>query len=365
LLTASQRDVLALLFAAKLPNPLTAERASIWVGSVQAAAEMSFAPTPLENARLIINVVLALPTPAQLIAVITEADNAQSGFQSLLDLKARLEADPSQWAPTGVRPGMAWSIDSDPLIVDDGRPFVDRKNFRDLLPRLHKLNTPTCLLIEGDEGTGKSYLHEFCKSCVKGRKGSFFVGYTKLGSNELATSPARLPAMDIASGLETALEAYPAEQADPHRDAKNLAAWIINFTPKRAVPGLAVFDDVGTSGVDEAVHTLIYELIESIQKNPPVADRLRVVLIGYDPQRLVAKNLQYATHILEHVDTPQIDEWLRMRYPNRPDYLRAAAPACDRCAPICICSVPADSGRFHHDSVGSTGKPVSQPFQEG
>jgi len=321
LLTPSQRDILAQLIAAQLPQPLSAQGVSTWVGSLQAAVEMTFAPTPLENARAIISVVLALSTPNQLIYVIGRADSQQPGFQSLLDLRAQLQADPSQWVPAGVSQVIAWSVESDPLTVDDGRPFVDRKDFRNLLPRLHKLDTPNCLLIQGDEGAGKSYLHDFCKSVVNGRKGSFFVGYTKLGSSGLATLPPRLPAMEIAAGLGTAVEGMPTEHEDPHRDAKNLAAWIAHFTPKRPVPGLAVFDDVGASGVNEAVHTFIHELIGFIQTNSSVADRLRVVLIGYDPQRLIDKDLKYQTHILEHVYAPQIDEWLRQRYPNRPNYL--------------------------------------------
>ncbi|WP_439406209.1 hypothetical protein ACNJX9_33025 [Bradyrhizobium sp. DASA03076] len=43
---------------------------------------------------------------------------------------------------------------------------------------------PTCMLVRGDTGSGKSYLQDFCKG-VAARRKDFVVGYTRMGSSAL------------------------------------------------------------------------------------------------------------------------------------------------------------------------------------
>lgn len=319
MLSPPQSQTLTQLVFAKLGVNPSSDEISVWVGR-QAVWQLPTANRVLQVAEWIVATVLDQPTPDDLIRVIRSADNQQPGFESLLELAKRLQMDPGAWVP-GRRGGPDdWTIKADPLTVGDGEPFLDRLQFRQFLPRIGQdLTMPRCMLVTGDPGSGKSYLQDFCKSFAARRK-DFVVGYTKLGSSGLQDFSPRIPSMDLANGLRPDMSKVPSVHADQHRDAKNLAAWITAFTPQRPVPALAILDDFGATQLNEAVHTFVLELVRLVQTDDIAASKIRVVLLGYDPRRLTEEKLQYETHILEHVDTEHIDEWLRLRFPNQPDY---------------------------------------------
>ncbi|MET4085611.1 hypothetical protein [Bradyrhizobium sp. S3.5.5] len=319
MLTPSEFQTLAQLVFEKLGVNPSSDEISVWVGR-QAVWQLPTANKVIQVAEWIVTTVLDQPTPDDLIRVIRSADNQQPGFKSLLDLATRLQREPGAWVPARKGGLDDWTITADPLTVGDGEPFLDRLKFRQFLPRIGQdLTMPKCMLVTGDSGSGKSYLQDFCKSFAASRK-DFAVGYTKLGSSGLQDFSPRIPSMDLANGLRPDMSKVPAFHADQHRDAKDLASWITTFTPQRAVPALAILDDFGATTLNEAVHTFVLELVRLVQKDEMAARRIRIVLLGYDPKRLTDAKLQYDTHILEHVDTEHIDEWLRLRFPDQPDY---------------------------------------------
>lgn len=319
MLTPPQKQTLTQLVFAQLGvNPSTQD-VSVWVGE-QAVGQLPTAARVLQVAEWIVATVLDQPTPKDLIRVIRAADNHQPGFESLLELARRLDNDPDAWVPSRRSGPDDWALDSDPLTVPDGGPFLDRLRFRQLLPRVgEKLSMPTCMLVRGDTGSGKSYLQDFCKGFAARRK-DFVVGYTRLGSSGLKDFSPRIPSMELATGLRTDLSKAPAIHEDQYRDARNLAAWLTAYTPRQQVPGLAILDDFGAAGLNEAVHTFVLELIRLVQSDERVAQKIRIVLLGYDAERLSREKLQYELHVLEHVDIKHIDQWLRLRFPDHPEY---------------------------------------------
>ncbi|MBR0820268.1 hypothetical protein [Bradyrhizobium liaoningense] len=319
MLSPPQRQVLARLILDQLSTSPSVQEIGTWVVP-SARFEVPNSGFTINLAEWIVTSALAQSTPDQLVVVIRRADNQQPGIESLLALATQLENTPNIWVPVAFSAVISWSPNDDPLTVLDGRPFVDRANFRDLLPRTQQPDTPKCVLVQGEEGHGKSYLHDFCRSFAEGRR-DFFVGYTKIGSSGLASLSPRDLAIEIGGGLDTNFNSFPPDHADPHRHAKDLASWVLSFTPKRRVPGLAVFDDVGASGVNDGVRTFIHTLIRSVQDDAAAAEKLRVVLIGYDEKRLQSEKLNYQTYVLEYVDSAAVELWLRKQYPGRPDYL--------------------------------------------
>jgi hypothetical protein len=319
LLTRPQHQILTQLVFARLSANSDTMTISTWVGP-EAVLRLPATTHVLQIAEWIVDTVLEQPEPGRLIHVIRVADNQQPGIESLLDLANRLEQEPIAWVPSVLGDAVSWAVEADPLTVADGGPFLDRLNFRQLLPRFGaNLATPSCTLVSGDPGTGKTYLQDFCKSFAARRK-DLAVGYSKLGSSGLKDFPPRIPAVELAQGLGTDLTKAPTPHADQHRDAKNLAAWIAAYTPLRRVPALAILDDFGATELNEAVHTLVLELVRLIQTDDKAKEKLRVVLLGYDPQRLTNEGLQYEPHILEYVDTSHIEQWLRLRFPGHAEY---------------------------------------------
>jgi hypothetical protein len=320
LLNKNEHQVLTQLVFFRLGANTDVQTISIWVGRND-VSRLPVTTTVWQIAEWIVDTVLRQAKPDGLVRVIRLADNHQAGFESLLKLAERLENEPGFWKPVGSAEVVSWALDEDPLIVDDGGPFLDRLDFRRLLPRVDgELTTPTCLLVHGDEGTGKTYLQKFCQGFAAQRK-DFALGFSKLGSTGLKDIPPRTVAQELAHGLGTDVNKLPKlPNPDPHRDALLLAAWITSYTPRRKVPALAILDDFGLPDLNEAVHTFVLELVRLVQHDEQVAQKIRVVLLGYPAERLSQKGLQYVTHVLEYVDDSHIDKWFRQRFPNHPEY---------------------------------------------
>ena len=287
------------------------------------ARQLPVSSAVIHVAEWIVDQALAQDGPDMLINIIRRLDDGSSHVASLVDLADALEADPSTWVVPESR--VDWSLDSDPLQVLDGRPFVDRMGFRRLIPRLGADGTtPACTIVQGEDGHGKSYLTEFCKGLAShwGRRQADLlrVGLSQCPSSTLAELTPDVPAVDLAAGLGTDLAMMPRPHEDEHRFARNLASWIAETTPAGPLPALAIFDGFARAGVPAPVRTFIEELVRSVQQNPDVSARLRIMLLGYDAGRLESKNLFFERCVLEHVGAEHLEQWFRKRYPGQPNY---------------------------------------------
>jgi len=292
------------------------------------ALSMPTLPSSRQVAQWIVDRALERPDPRLLINLVRKVDNQDPSMASLVRLADELDADPGLWRSTTPLGPIDWSDDGDPLNVKDGSPFVDRAEFRRLLPRHGRLDTPACTVILGDRGHGKSYLHEFCKQLAQywgqGQPDLLRVGYSECPSSNLSHLDATMVADDLAAGLGTDFTKRPRQHEDPERNAQNFLHWIVDYTPARPLPALVMLDGFDSKGVADRVpddvHMFIEGLVEAVQEDPEVAARMRVVLLGYDLGRLEAQKLRYQTSVLEWVDQQAVSDWFRKRYPGEPDY---------------------------------------------
>jgi hypothetical protein len=247
---------------------------------------------------------LAADGPDLLIKLVRETWNNEHA--DLLDLAQRLQGEPDLWRATL----------GNELVVRNGAPFVDRRAFKDALPGLLAPDGPACLVVFGDRGAGRTYLSEYCASLAAGDE-ALRVAHLDLAHDD--EELLALVAADAALGLEM-VSPWPDRHADPHRWAHNLAAWLAFESPLRARPGLLLLDSMDRPTLPEPFHTLVADLIRSLQTNERCRRRLRVVLLGYDTARLEKAGLPWTGCSLEVVTAQMLEAWFQERYPDLAPY---------------------------------------------
>lgn len=324
MISAEQQKILATFLFGALPILVTGKDVGIWVGQ-EAALRIESIDRTFNVAKWIIDQVLREPTPDRFVLMVTTLDNHSGALDTVVKLVEMLQADPAKWVPAGAAPTFDWTVDGDPLSIVDGRPFIDRIGFRHYLPRRGMLNTPSCIVVLGDSGAGKTYLHEFCKAFSTARQG-FRLAHASVGAgSSSAEFAARTVARELAFGLRIKQSTIPPPHEDPLRDAENLAGWLIHYTTEEEVPAVALIDEIGHTDLAESVHRLILELSLAIQKDERKRAKLRLVLMGYDTSGLSAAGINYETYVLEQIEEEHLAQWFRSRFPNHPDYRYSAA----------------------------------------
>lgn len=312
-----QQVLAAFLFNA-LPISVSGGVVAGYVGPTVAVRIDAFEKTH-NISEWIVDQVLRLPKPDKFIALVRAVDNSDAALQSLAALADDLQQGRKEWIPLVIAATLDWALIADPLTIRDGRPFIDRSGFRALLPRRGAEDSPFCLLVAGDTGGGKSYLHDFCDAFAIARPG-FRLGHAKVGGNSPSQLEARIVARELSLGLGVPQATIPPQHEEPERDAENLAAWIARYTPEAPMPAVAILDEFGRAELAKSVHKFIAQLALRLQDDEKARARLRLVLMGYDAARLQTAGVQFKLHVLEPVERGDVSTWFRMRYPNHPDY---------------------------------------------
>ena len=330
ILTVAQREALKGVVARRLPANPTIRNIEAYLPP--ALAEQMPSGIALDIADWVISTALAQKTCDALVTIIRVLDTHDETLSSLVKLAGDLDNGTIQWQISLSAGTIDWTVEGDPLQVADGRPFVDRAGFRQLLPRLGAIDTPNCIVVKGDYGYGKSYLQEYLKMLARhwtgpGENRMLRVGISEFRSGQGSELSPGIPARELGVGLE--LRRPPKAHADLHRYARNLAAWIAGEVPAGPLPALAIFDGYDDSEVSGPVQTLIEELISIVQTDARAGSRLRVILLGYDTGRLDKYGLQYKQdkiglqyqqYVLEHVDDKEIARWFQKRHPGQQSF---------------------------------------------
>jgi hypothetical protein len=320
MLSPSQYYVLLVTLLQRLPGNPGPAMVAPYVGA-ELTLEMPVVQSVRDAARWILDQVLAQPQPRLLIRLIRMVDDGDVRMASLVEVAESLDADPARWRSTTPTGEVDWSPLGDPLQVRDGRPFVDRNGFRGLIPRVGSPESPPCTVVLGDSGHGKTYLYEFLKQLAdQWGQDTLRVAYSACPSSNPSELDAEMIAFDLAPDLRTDFSKKPRRHEDPHRYARNLVHWICDATPAGPLPSLVILDGFDHRSLGDDVHTFIEGLIESVQTDPDVTARLRVLLLGYDVGRLESRGLELTSSVLEWVDEGAIAQWFRKRYPNEPEY---------------------------------------------
>ena len=284
-------------------NPST-DRVDDLVGP-DLAKDMPAVSVAYDRAKWVVAEVLKAKTPALLIRVI-HLTNDQTNAE-LLEIKQRLEDDPSRW---NVRA-------SNPAVVKAGYPFLDRKYFRTrILPSFREAEGPPICVVEGGLGSGRTYLREYCEG-LTGHDSEIRVGHSSVSGG----APVELLgaiAVDIATGLGLTTE--PPTHEDHDRWAKDLAEWIASETPRRDHPGLVILEGFDSTPLAQPFHTFVDTLATRVVAPQALGElprmRLRLVLLGYDTKRLRDVGISVSPYVLEHVGADMVQEWLEEQYPG-------------------------------------------------
>ncbi|MEO9824586.1 MAG: hypothetical protein ABJF50_09250, partial [Paracoccaceae bacterium] len=248
-----------------LPLPLTLQTIKRWTDD-QFVREVDFISKPIKLAELIVITALSRPNSDMFVNVWNNLSNQDSGdLAGLAKLVQDLGNGGVEWQVSEAKTVLSWAFEHDPLTTLDGFPFVDRTEFRRLLPRPQGETTPACRVVLGEEKTGKSHLSHYCEAYAKSR-GSLNVGIAKQ-MGQPRRENVRTIALHLAKGLRTQFSVRPPEHAEPERDAKNLADWIARYTPESDIPAIALIDGYGRSDLPDAVHVFIGTLASLIASN--------------------------------------------------------------------------------------------------
>jgi hypothetical protein len=329
MLSAAQQEVLQQAIMLKLPdNPTTAEIAD-YVGDQ--IAGLAPATGPGGWAQWIVQRILEHENAELFERSMSFLDGHTDRLGELVAVAATFKAYPSSWRPLRSGGGtIDWSLEADPLFVRSGRPFLDREPFRRLLPRLGKtIDTPTCTVIQGSRGIGKSYLHQYLEKVAAEWRIPGSTGgdadrtLLRVGVSEFPESSTNMetdiPAFHLSNGLGIRTAAPRRHEGD-ERYAQNLAAWIAHDTPTGELPAIAIFDGYGHENVPKPIKTFIEQLVEIVQADADTSGRLRVMLCDYDVGRLARRNLAYTQLVLRPLSDVEIGRWLKRRHPNLPDF---------------------------------------------
>ena len=319
MISSDEYEALIRLLQADLPASADGARLLGYVGP-EAADRVPTATHLRALARWIVDEVLRQPTPDRFVFIVKSLDVGRLGIASLVALADGLDNGAIAWAPLAGA-SLDWAIDADPLTVAPNRPFIDRRGFRQLLPRAGACDTPACTVVSGERFQGKSYLKDFCLAFSGSRGGRLAVAYTRFPESGAYDGSARIYALEIAEALSVSAQDEPPEAADDERDALGLANWIGHYQPERAMPALVIFDEFGKAEVSDAQHRFIIELARLVQTDGWVRRRLRLILIDYPVDRLSWEGIVYEPHVLELVESTHIADWLRKTFPGRPPFL--------------------------------------------
>lgn len=282
----------------------------------EAVKDMPAFDKPFHLAHWLVGTALRAPTAAVLVSLIENADAAGIA-PDLQDLAGRLRADPSLWTRTL----------QDPLVVAKGDPFVDRATVRDLLRTLvTDPDGPACLVVRGDDGEGKTTVGAWLEKLAFQQDGVAIGRYEVRGACAEALTPRDLVSR-LAAHLGLPLHRFPRDHEDPHRWAQNAAAWLVRQVQEKGGRHVVVLDEFDHPRLPPCLHTCVLDVAERLGREAPLRASLRLVLLGYDEERLRDRQIPYERRVLEFVDEGMVRDWFSRRFPDQEAFMYEDAAA--------------------------------------
>jgi hypothetical protein len=222
-------------------------------------------------------------------------------------LVAELESDSS-----------GWSAPTEGLWIPTRWPFVDRTSLRDTLSAMAGGGGPPALSVEGPIGNGKRTMAAYIRHLAD--QTDAFEAVIR----ELRPEPAPGALDDVVAELWMALP--PGENAnletthaEPERHARTLALQVALDAQEAPSPVWFVANVMDHAGLEEGTLTFIDELLRLVQSTPPIAEKLRVVVLCDQLTLLELENAPplAARHTLPQITDAEIRQWLEAAAPGR------------------------------------------------
>lgn len=327
MLTDDLRKSLSAVLLDRLSVSVNAVVVRTYVGDAIALRLPANLTRVADYAEWMIDETLSQPTSAEfvkLVRAVSDAAIIAAKIATLVQLAGNLESGATTWVPVGLQSRVDWKLEQDPCEAGEGEPFLNRKNFRELLPRLPPdlPPAPACTVVSADRGHGKTYLRDYCRYYAS-QWGDLNVITSAVPSSGVPSLTPDMVADEIASRLGTKQTRRPRKHESDNRRGEDLADWIVSFTPKRAVPPLVMLDGYDHTDLPASVHAFILELVKRTTSDAEVAaSRLRLVLLGYPAGKLQEHNItKHTPCILGFVDKEDVRAWFVRKFPGLPDYI--------------------------------------------
>jgi hypothetical protein len=268
------------------------------------------APPGMNGARYaawIVQHALDQPNPDVFVRIVRLADAAQA-LVELQNMATAFLQNGATWAAPAGFAGALW--------IPHDWPFVDRHAVRDVLEIMAQGAGPPAASIEGRFGNGKKTMTEYVRALAS-RTGTF-----RPLIAELRPEPVPGALGDLATELWAALGSAAdlgTTHGEPNRRATTLAREIALWAPAAAKPAWLVANVAEPARLEEGVLTFVDELLRIVQTTPPVAAKLRVLILCDDLSALALEHAPpvAARQILPQITAAEVQEWLEAATPGK------------------------------------------------
>ncbi len=195
----------------------------------------------------------------------------------------------------------------DACIVEQGRPFINRSTLRGHLKQMSAAGGSRFLVINGNDGRGKSYSHFLVAAGQDGKEYKYC--YIDLEPKTPGLYTPDLMAEAINSQLELPdTEAMPELQNVPERWAEELCTWLVNKIRGQEKTCWIVLDGFGNPehGLPDETSQLVEALMLAV--NDLNTDRARMILLDYhQPEVNMPKKVRPPLALTENLEAPDLN----------------------------------------------------------
>lgn len=258
-----------------------------------------------------------------------------AGREALADVQARIEEIAQEHDPEGVlggvtvqgsdlqrlviiagnepdgvqfEPGPAVSSAAS-LELDSGDlslPVIDRVSLRQRLYELVQFNTYSVLVVNGPEGSGKTFVAQILER-LSSRSAQFEVFIVDLGR-----TPGLTP-MDVVGILSHSLHGGTrlVPTFDDESDLQALALWVVQQSRVSHRPMVWVLDGIGAPGVSPRTKEFARRLALVVSREPPAS--LALVLLDFDDQSDELRDSEVAWEHLARIESDDVRAFVQRR----------------------------------------------------
>jgi hypothetical protein len=195
-------------------------------------------------------------------------DDQVAGWRAVFEGLLALPGDPVE---------LGYEKPCQALFLYQGRPFINRSDFRDYLTQLNEPSGKRFLVVNGPPDSGKTYSYYLVETLKK--PWSFKCAFIELKEGEQARFSAKQLASRISDRLELpATRSMPDQQSVGDRWAEELGEWLLDKIQREPKPCWIVLDGFGHEDLPAATAQLVYYLIDAIDKWLP---NVRLLLFDY------------------------------------------------------------------------------------
>lgn len=197
----------------------------------------------------------------------------------------------------------------DACLLDQGRPFIDRRQFRIYLKDINSEGGKRYMVVNGPSGSGKTYSHYMIQALASHCRFKF--SFIELKQEIVPRYYPDIMARRINRDLtltNTDKDPIPDQQAVGDRWGKELCDWLVGKILTDNSCCWIVLDGFSAPDLPDETRILVDSLIYAVDQRLP---KVRLVLLDYKKEKLTRKQ-RLVTHedILQEVAQPELEAFI-------------------------------------------------------